>query len=136
MERERVAGDLQSKESKGQKHQWEGLCQRNLAFFFRLSIPCSNHFMFFHILLNREKRKNENGRFLRSLTADELSGSGSGSEKVKLKKEKQNKQKKSLVNGGMDVACKKKQTKVDSVELPFTNIFLLHFYSYSNIILW
>lgn len=50
--------------------------------------------MFFHILLNREKRKNENGRFLRSLTADELSGSGS--EKVKLKKEKQNKQKKVL----------------------------------------
>jgi hypothetical protein len=55
---------------------------------------------------------------------------------VKLKKEKQNKQKKVLWMEGWMLHAKKKKKKVDSVELPFTNIFLLHFYSYSNIILW
>jgi hypothetical protein len=44
---------------------------------------------------------------LRPLTADELSGK----EKVKKKEEIQNKQTKNcFVNGGMDGACKKKQS--------------------------
>ncbi len=69
--------------------------------------------------------KKENGRFVRSLTADELSGSGG--KKVKIKKEKQNKQKRSCER--RDGCCmqkkkkKKKKKKKYLVERPITKIF-------------